>query len=263
MKEDEARGPLSLVRDHVRGERTHDAALEALARGEASSPSVAELEERSGSDAEVAAMLEASRPFGPEVLDRIAARVTANASAIAVPSARPPVVGGRVLAFVRRHAAIVAPLAVAAAVLLYMGRADEAHLGLPDYFVVATGEREMRGADQPHATLELRGGANASFEIVARPATTVPTPVVAYLFAIGDGEPNPIEAKVEIAAEGSVRIKGSARALAGARELRLVLGPASDFKRYEDALSRARAGTSDGQVRVLVVPILRIPRAGE
>ena len=154
MKDDEARGPLSLVRDHVREERTHDAALEALARGEASSSSVAELEERSASDAAVAAMLEASRPFGPEVLDRITARVTASASPL--PSARPLVVGGRVLAFVRRHAAIVAPLAVAAAVLLDMGRADETHLGLPDYSVVATGEREMRGADQPHATLELR-----------------------------------------------------------------------------------------------------------
>ncbi len=196
-----------------------------------------------------------------KVIRKLAAdtRVTASAD----PSAQPPVVGGRVLAFVRRHAAIVAPLAVAAAVLLYMRRADEAHLGLPDYSVVASGEREMRGAGQPRATLELRGGADAWFEIVARPATTVPTPVVAYLFAMGEGEPNPVDAKVDIAAEGSVRIEGQGRALAGARELRLVLGPASDFKRYEDALSRARAGRSDGQVRVLVVPILRIPRAGE
>ena len=194
-----------------------------------------------------------------KVIRNLAADTRATASAN--PSAQPPVVGGRVLAFVRRHAAIVAPLAVAAAVLLYMGRADEAHVGLPDYSVMATGETEMRGADQPHATLELRGSASGSFEIVARPATTVPSPVVAYLFAMGEGEPNPVDAKVDIAPEGSVRIKGQARGLAGARELRVVLGLASDFKRYEDALSRARAGRSDGQVRVLVVPIVRIPRA--
>ena len=37
----------------------------------------------------------------------------------------------------------------------------------------------------------------------------------------------------------------------------MVVGPESDFKRYEDALSRARDGTSNGQVSVIVVPILR------
>ena len=168
---------------------------------------------------------------------------------------------GRVLAFVRRGAVYVAPLAVAAAVLVYVGRGDTTHANLPDYSVVATSEKEMRGADlaaAPRTQLELRGGTDAVFELIVRPATSVPIKVVAYVFAIGDGEPNAVDAKVEVAPEGAVRINGRARALAGAREVRVVVGPASDFTRYEDALSRARDGKSDGQVRVLVVPIVRI-----
>ena len=47
------------------------------------------------------------------------------------------------------------------------------------------------------------------------------------------------------------------RALAGAREVRVVVGPATELKRFEDALAKAREGTSDDRVRVVVVPIVR------
>jgi hypothetical protein len=258
MSDDDVREALSLVRDHVRAERADDAALEALARGDESSPQVVKLVERAANDREAAALVDASRPLGADAEERIAARLSpkpmVSTSAAAAPKP------GRVLAFVRRSAVYVAPLAVAAAVLVYVGRGDTTHASLPDYSVVATSEKEMRGADPaaaPHTQLELRGGTDAVFELVVRPATSVPVKVVAYVFAIGEGEPNAVDAKVEVAPEGAVRISGRARALAGAREVRVVLGPASDFKRYEDALSRAREGKSDAQVRVLVVPIIR------
>ena len=258
MKDDDVQDALSLVGDHVRAERADDAALEALARGDESSSAVVALVERAANDREAAAIVDASRPLGAEVEERIAARMSPKPSVDASTAANPK--PGRVLAFVRRNAALVAPLAVAAAVLVYVGRGDTTHASLPDYSVVATSEKEMRGADlatPPRAQLELRGGTDAVFELVVRPATSVPVKVVAYVFAIGDGEPNAVDAKVEVAPEGAVRINGRARALEGAREVRVVLGPASDFKRYEDALSRARDGKSDGQVRVLVVPIVR------
>ena len=159
----------------------------------------------------------------------------------------------------RRGFVIAGSLALAASVALYFGVREPALSGvlLPDYSVVASSQKEMRGADEARPSLELRGGPDAEFEIFARPAATTGK-VVAFAFAMGEEEPNPIDAKVEIAPEGAVRIRGRARALGGAREVRIVLGTASDsIKRYEDALSRARSGKSDAKVRVLVVPVTR------
>ena len=166
------------------------------------------------------------------------------------------------LSFSRRFAVLAAAFAVAGAVLVYVvaGRRGE-HGGtlLPDYAVAASSDQTMRGAVEPtRAALTLRGGAEGSFEIVARPSTTAGAKVVAYAFAMGEGEPNAVDAKIEIAPEGSVRIRGRGRALQGAREVRVVIGTASDsIARYDDALARARDGKSDAHVRVLVVPITR------
>jgi hypothetical protein len=253
--------PMSRLRDHVRAEQADDAALEAVARGEAGTELVAELERRAAGDAQVAAMVQASRPLGAEAEARIAATLVASANAKASANANAKA-NGRVLAFVRRNAMYVAPFAVAAAALVYVGRSGSGAGGpaLPDYTVVAISEREMRGAAEPQAALELRGGADAGFEIVARPATTAATRVVAYVFAVGEGEPSPVDATIEIAPGGAVKIKGRARALAGAREVRVVLGAPTDFTRYEDALSRARDGKSDAHVRVLSVPIVRLAK---
>lgn len=150
-----------------------------------------------------------------------------------------------------------APVAVAAAVLVYFalvaGRsAQDGRAPLPEYGVAASGDPSTHGPG-----LTLRHGADA-FEIVARPASAVSdagAKVVAYGFAIGEGEPNPIDAKVE--ADGAIRIRGRARALEGAREVRIVVGATGDFARYDDALAKARDGKSDAHVRVIVVPITR------
>ena len=58
-----------------------------------------------------------------------------------------------------------------------------------------------------------------------------------------------------------MRLRGRGRALEGAREVRVVIGAAADFKRYEDALATAREGSSSAQVRVLVVPVVRVAAA--
>lgn len=254
------RDVLEKVRDHVRVERADDAALEAIARGESGVPAVADLEARAVEDEAVRAMVAASRPLGDAVEERIARRLHMKDPSDQT-AARPQ--RGRVVAFMRRAGVVVGPLALAAAVLLYViaGRnPDKSHALLPDYTFVAYGEKEMRGTDDspPGAPLRLRGAPDAAFEIVVRPATQTAGHVVAYVFAIGEGEPNAVQATVEVAPEGSVRIRGRARSLEGARELRVVLGTASDtITRYEDALSRARDGKSDAQVRVLVIPIVR------
>ena len=152
----------------------------------------------------------------------------------------------------RRAKILLALLAAAAAVAVYAGSGRRAagHPSLPAYAV---------------ARFELAPGRDAPFEIDATPAAPVTTKLVAFAFATGatgaaDGEPNAVDAKVEIAPDGAVRIKGRGRALEGSREVRVVLGAATDFKRYEDAVAAARAGKSDGQVRVLVVPIVRVAR---
>ena len=257
MKEDDV---LAQIRDHVRRERADDASLEAVARGETRTPPVAELERRAGTDPQAAALLAASRPLGAAVEERIAARVVLEAEPAKVEpkaSAKP-----KVVPFARRLAVVAGPLALAAAVLIWVlaGRNGEtARALLPDYAVSASSDQAMRGPGDtaPSTGLRLHAG-DAPFEIVVRPATSAGRKVVAYAFAIGEGEPNPIDAKVEIAPEGSIRIRGRARALDGAREVRVVIGVANEsITRFEDALTRARDGKSDASVRVLAVPITR------
>jgi hypothetical protein len=284
MKDDDA---LARIREHVRADRKDDAALEAIARGEAEVEPGAELVERAQGDAEAAAMVEACRPLGDAAVDRVAAAALADRSAprgAATPEPEPklkpepapepklkpepepepkskpkPKPKSVVVPFLRRAAIYAGPVALAAAVLVFVGLREPAPSGrlLPDYSVVAGSQKEMRGADDARPALTLRGDPDAEFEILARPATATGK-VVAFAFAMGEAEPSPVDANVELAPEGAVRIRGRARALYGAREVRVVLGTASDsITRYDDALSRARSGKSDAKVRVLVVPIVR------
>jgi hypothetical protein len=152
--------------------------------------------------------------------------------------------GARVLlAFFRRRAAVVVAIAaILAAAALYMARDRRSQPELPEYALVVDGGGLVARGDAP-------------FEIALRPASNVAAKVVVYVFAIGEGEPNPVDAKIEITPDGAVRIAGRARALAGAREVRVVVGGPAEFKRYEDALARARDGKSDAQVRVLSVAV--------
>jgi hypothetical protein len=155
------------------------------------------------------------------------------------------------IAFVRRRGALLLLLVGGAALLVYLARDDSSQPVLPDYAIVS-----IVSSREAPAKLELAAGDEA-FELVLRPAARVEAKVALYVFAIGEGEPNPVDAKIDVTPEGPIRITGRVRALAGAREVRVGIGAATDFKRYEDALARAREGKTEGAIRVLSVPIVR------
>ncbi len=273
MKSEGAFDPvLESLRNHVRTQRADDAALESVARGEGATAEVVDLERRAVRDPELADMIALSRPLSDDVVSRIEASALLSLQPLTPMSAQRSTTSReslesafprrKVVPFMRRAAPVAGSLAVAAAVLLwtFAGRNEgRSAPPLPDYDVSVSAEQAMRGPapDSSPARLVLRPGDNP-FEMIVRPATATAVKIAVYAFAMGEREPNPIEATIEIAPEGSVRIRGKSRALDGAREVRVVIGDAGmSFKRFDDALARAREGTSDASVRVLTVPIDR------
>lgn len=241
MKEDDI---LEQIGRHVREEQKDDAALERIARGE---EVPAELRERAERDPEVARAVLLAEPLGEDVEARIAARHSKGKE-----KEEP----GKVVPLLRRASVIVAPLALVAGVFLVFSVREPSAPSLPGYSVTASGEQEMRG-DTPAASLAIGKSPSSRFEIVARPDVATVEKVVAYAFTMQDGEPSPLDAKVDFAEAGSVRFTGTARALEGSNEVRIVLGTTSSISKFDDALSRARTGTSDERVRVLRIPVTR------
>lgn len=159
----------------------------------------------------------------------------------------------------------VAPL-LGVAALVYLARREPPLTGvlLPEYQVMAktagSAAVPIGATIQPtDGTLSLGGAPDEEFEILAQPRhSPAPGKVVAFVFAMGEEEPNPVEAKVLVTPSGEVRVRGRARALREVRELRVVLGTATDsITRYDDAFVRARSGVSDAKVRVVGVSVVR------
>jgi len=163
----------------------------------------------------------------------------------------------------RRLVLAAGPLALAAAMVVYVGGQSGPELrDLPAYTVSAVGVRAMGGqAEEPSPRLRVPKGAgrNARFEVLLRPAAAPQEGVVAYAFTFGGdaSEPAPLDAKVEIAPDGPVKLTGAAGALEGAHELRIVLGTPAAIGKFDDAATRARSANSDAHVLVLTVPIDR------
>ncbi len=166
----------------------------------------------------------------------------------------------------RRLVLIAGPLALAAAMIVYVtAQSGPRPPELPLYTVTATGSQAMGGpAEQPSTRLHLPRGAkrDARFEVDLRPATAPQEKVVAYAFTFGASggaaaEPAPLEAKIEIAPEGAVKLTGPVRTLEGVSEIRVVIGAPEAIGKFDDAASRAREGTSEPRVHVLKVPIDR------
>ncbi len=243
---------------HVQGEQKDDARFERVARGEASPEEIADLEREAAADPELAIRLEGSRPFDGAAIDRIAARMDSLPSTRAKKSAPAANVVALRPSWTRRVMLGAGPLALAAAMILYVVAGPRLSGGgdLPGYTVSASGEQAMRGPADKTSSLHLSGGKDGRFELVLRPATKPDVKVVAYAFVMGT-EASALDAKIEVAAEGAVRITGATKMLDGAREIRVVLGAPSAIGRFDDALARASSGKSDGQVHVLVVPIDR------
>ncbi|MDF2692771.1 MAG: hypothetical protein K0S65_1154 [Labilithrix sp.] len=158
----------------------------------------------------------------------------------------------------RRLVWIAGPLALAAAMLVYMaGQRGPSLPELPAYSIAAS----MGESTPPSSRLHLPSGSSreARFELSLRPATPPVDKVVAYAFTLDapGAEPAPLDAKVEIAPDGSVRLTGRPRVLEGAREIRVVVGEPAAIGKFVDAAARAAANKTDAQVQVLVVPIDR------
>lgn len=158
----------------------------------------------------------------------------------------------------RRAALVGAPLALAAAVVLYFVTRSTSPV-IPPYDLSASDAAGSppAAAGGPATNRIHMGSKDARFEIVARPASASAAKVVAFPFAMIGGEPVPLEAKVDISPDGAVRIAGGFRALEGASEIRIVLGSIEAIGKFDDAHARANKGASDDHVRVLTVAIDR------
>ncbi len=260
MTDEETRA-LAALRDHVKRERADDAALEAIASGDDAGEAAADLARRAKEgDAEAVALLEASRPLGDDVVAKIAVNVAPNASApkTIAPKASPP--KPATVSFLRRAATYAGPLALAAGIAFLVTRGPSGGgPELPAYALAATGEQAMRGDPTLASSTRIHAGAPTSkFEIVARPEVAATSRVAAWAFVIGantEVEPTPLDAQIDVAPEGGVRIRGTGRALEGAREIRVIIAPAETITKFDEALARAKHGKSDTHVRVLVVAI--------
>jgi len=159
----------------------------------------------------------------------------------------------------RRLVLAAGPVALAAAMVVYVTsqsgpRAPE----LPRYTVTA---QVMRGAAEasPRLRIERDAPRATRFELLLRPATAPDGKVVAYAFTLGGpaSEPTPLEARIELAPEGAVKLTGNLSALDGASEIRIVVGAPAAVGKFDDAAARARSGSSDRHVHVVTVPVDR------
>jgi hypothetical protein len=243
MKDEEL---LSAIRDEARAERARALELERVARGEADGAALG--------DAERAA----ARPLEPAAAERIAAAVL-RARAVAAKDTEPK--RATVTPLRRRLVQLAGPLALAAVMVLYFATrsSPDAAPELPGYAVSVSGEKEMRGAaDAPSSRLVLRGGPNARFEILARPAQAAPEHVAAYAFAVRGGDVASLDdAKVEVSKDGAVRVTGAARELEGASAVRLVIGAPRAITTFDDAVERARGQKNDAHTRIVDVVVER------
>lgn len=196
---------------------------------------------------------EAARPLDDDAIDRIVAK--------AAPSPKStPKANAKVIAFPRWLTRYAAPLAVAAAVVLFVATRDHGENGpvLPGYGVTASGQQALRGDAPKTSTLRIGKSVASRFEIVARPDTAIgDAKIVAYVFAMEGGEPVAVDAKVDVSKDGAVRVTGDARALGAAKELRIVLATPETAGGFNGAADRAKAGRSDPRVKVLAVAIER------
>lgn len=195
---------------------------------------------------------EAAKPLDDAAVDRIVARVAPKKDVPAKPA--------KVYAFPRWARTYGAPIAVAAAVVLFVATRDHGGSGpvLPGYAITASGEQAVRGDAPKSTTLKIGKAAASRFEIVLRPDTSVgDAKIIAYAFVMEGSEPAALDAKVEVAKEGSVRISGDARALGTSKELRIVLATPESAGGFVAAADRAKSGRGDDRVKVLAVTIER------
>jgi hypothetical protein len=171
--------------------------------------------ESDGEGLEAPALREVLRPFEAEDLDRF---TDAAAEALGVADTSEP--ARETTAEVRRGPArwwVRGAVAMAAAaVLLVVLRPTSGPDALPPYAIaLAGGERAVRGDEGPR-TFPPRFAPASRVEIVLRPETPGPAPVVSA-FLLQHGARQPWAATPDIAPGGAVRFAGTAASLFGPR----------------------------------------------
>lgn len=119
---------------------------------------------------------------------------------------------------------------------------------LPEYALLSSDQSETRGPAGDRLELPCRIAAGeGSFELVASSENRVSGDVVARAFLVRGADLEEWKGALEVSPQGSVRITGSSRALAGASELRVVVARSG-----RDAETKARSlGSSGATARVL------------
>lgn len=158
--------------------------------------------------------------------------------------------GGVVLPF-RRIAAWTTPLAVAAAIALYVGTRGPGAEPLTSYELSMVSVAASRATPAPIAHEEVTVDPDGDFELVARPR--IATPAVAARALLDDAPWSP---PLEVSAEGAVRITGSTRVLFGdvshPRRVTLLVAREAELPPMEAAARISRGeDTAPPNVRVL------------
>lgn len=160
--------------------------------------------------------------------------------------------GARVV-LLRRAAWVVAPLAMAAAVLLWIGR-PQSLAPVPDYEVsLVGGDQTTRGAPVQLRGDTIRVRSASRVQIVARPATKPEGTVEARAFLIRGGAAQPWTVPIEVSPEGAARISGEAGAIfpeaTGDWDVVVAVGRAAALPTQANVVSML--GGTTGAVRVV------------
>jgi hypothetical protein len=239
---------LKRLGDAARTDRDEDPRWERYTLGTATEAERAALEALEGADART--KRDAYRPLDDAALDRIATRIARPTAELIAPATPPrtapvhaPVVRGPASWF-RRIAPIAGPLVLAAGVSLWIAMPSGSPLARYDV-TASGGEQAMRAPSAAGAVLHL--GANDSrIELVVRPATTE-REIEAHTFLVHGEVVEPWPSTSEASADGAVRITGASASLAGATEIRVLIGHPRALGNASDHLGKALRGPASGE----------------
>jgi hypothetical protein len=222
-----------------------------LAHGDLDPEEEAALRALAEEDPEIGARVEAFRPLGDDFAAKVAARIAAERGP-AAPVSSPARRRGAL-----RLAWIAAPLAAAAAIALALLPRDGD--ALPAYeLALRGGDREVRGSEPLEPAHEVPTfSREAHLELVLSPATRVEHAVDAAVYVLTP-EPRRLEAPIERAESGALRIRGAAGALlAGVAPGRVRLAVIVARELPDD--DEARTWVADRDPRVHVVELELAP----
>jgi hypothetical protein len=243
---------LKRLGDAARTEQDEDPRWERYALGTATAAERAALEALEGDDART--KREAYRPLDDAALDRIAARIAPVTPARTAAERTPAVIASVAssaatvargpASWFRRVGVIAGPLVLAAGIALFLATPSASPLA--HYEVTASGGEQAMRAPAPASSVLHVGAHDARVELVVRPASGE-RDVEAHAFAVRGDSVEPWTSTSETSAEGAVRITGTSASLAGASQIRVVVGHPQALGDASDQLEKARQGAVAGR----------------